>query len=265
MKVTASSRGSIQRIAQAVFDTVMKLSSNECHNPSGSSEGGQFCGGVSPAKDISSDLNKLNQIYDHVIAKHPPRRLTIHESANSENFFLHEIAHEQSFDGKPQVVPNQDVEAYAKANGVPILYRGVQTKAYADAFRSGEYYAGQGVSMDGIYTTYAKDGATLAAYYAGVDGDHVAGEVMEMCLDKSAKIINSDALQMMWAKTSNSLRDQAETTGGSQNGIKMLVDSGSVAAMKGYDAIDVPDYQFMVILNRTKVIVGDKSITAFKK
>lgn len=100
-------------------------------------------------------------------------------SEGFESFPLEIIAEKQGFAGKPKVLSEEEMNKL-KAQGWVTTYRGIKdysagggeitksAETLAEEFRTGSYYAGLGMSGDGIYTTTDLDSAREYATKDGV-------------------------------------------------------------------------------------------------
>lgn len=204
-----------------------------------------------PAKDILESEESRKVLWDVVQKAH--KEYAKAGYTEQQDLKLKYLAKAQGFDAKPEVVAENELKQYAEENKVPILYRGVTDPKYADEFRDGEYWAGRGLMCDGIYTAYDTHGKDVASQYAGDKG-----EVIQMCLDKDAKIIDYNDLEKEMSDWMRGYSDEAKDFHTKIN--DLLADPGRFAAAKGYDAINIKEelmvnWGMMVVLNRSKVKV----------
>lgn len=178
-------------------------------------------------------------------------------SKGREDLIIKPIIKELGFDGLPQKVNANKFEELKKTNKV--LYRGVGDIKYIDAYKNGEMFIGLGVNGTGVYTTIEQQKAQSYAKDGGV---------IELLLDKNAKIANGFELTTEAKELLFSLKTGADVSG---NPINIGLDTeklskigeGSnkrfvtlLALSKGYDAIEVGNGDF-IILNRTATIVKE--------
>lgn len=187
------------------------------------------------------------------------------------------IQREQGFDGQPTVLSRKDFRQAARSGEVRELHRGVSTEEQAEAFRTGELYAG-GVGMYGSGT------------YAATDLSHArefGDSTMRIGLRQDARVISYSDLRAEMdahvggmkeiADIDRAMVREAESASGIERigiyaraarrreevgGPEYAVSQnpGRFAALRGYDAIDIPDGSGgpqMIILNRTAVIVEE--------
>ena len=214
------------------------------------------------------------------------------DRATGEDAFLRGILREQGFDGKPQLISKAEMAKYVE-QGETKLVRGISggtnmsaEEATANAarftkqFQGGDLFVGHGVYGNGTYTAYGEKSLTTAKGYAGSQGT-----VMEMVLRKEARIIDEEKLNQLVSRAKMKLADKFEKSskklykqtiqgkftaeesamryeklakGRSRAELpwsRITGDEGRYAAALGYDAIDIPTRQFMVILNRTALRV----------
>lgn len=160
------------------------------------------------------------------------------------------------YDALPQVLPQNEFEK--EIDDRQLLYRGVSgatdknVKEMVDAFKYGRFYAGRGVYGNGTYTD---SNIEVAKIYTR---NSESGKIMEMYLDKDAKIADYKELFIEYEKTGipakmaqfKELKDHEE----------LLNNLGAYASIKGYDAIALNGFQgktHVLILNRGKVIVKE--------
>ena len=157
------------------------------------------------------------------------------------------------YSGLPQVVEDEAFADAAKESTV--FYRGVapsvdkSASKIADEFKNGELWTGNSGGAaygNGVYFSPEK---TIAEEYADIDG-----EIIEMVMDKSAKIVDYETIYNEFFETGipTTLGDKREDYH------DIIADVGQYAAMKGYDAIDLNGYNgndHLILLNRTKAIV----------
>jgi len=182
---------------------------------------------------------------------------------------------EQGYDGKPQLITQEQLEA-AEVRGGRVLYRGVNSTAdrtaeeFISAMKEGEYFAGRGITGNGTYSAYGENGLFTARQYA--DGDEA---VMRMILKSDARVITyreAEALRLTELKAIQremqalsdvigAVSSEAEFKAAQKvvNAARAKLgareayaqDVGRVAAGFGYDAIHIVSDEYMVILNRT--------------
>ena len=172
------------------------------------------------------------------------------------DIYLNKIAEIQGFTETPQLVSDSELRQYSNDNKVKILYRGINSHDHTKEFKYGAYQARTGLSGDGIYVAYGEAGEEVAISYARAvpwtqgGGSSLQplekGDVIKMCLDKDAKIINVDDAYKLRKEIVD--KHDLEST-------HILNDEGRLAAIMGYDAIDIPNDEFMIVLNRTKLRV----------
>ncbi len=160
---------------------------------------------------------------------------------------------EQGGDGLPKVVSKEEMDKQI-AQGKIELWRGVDTKDHALQFQSGELFVGVGLHGGGVYTAYGPQGKRNADYYGAMNGTNPC--TMRMTLGDDAVITDIEDIERdmnenakVYAKFGNAHEQHAR--------LRMFYDPGRFAAACGYDAIRVPDLNFMMILNRSKVILEE--------
>lgn len=187
---------------------------------------------------------------------------------------LENLARARGFDGRPSVVSQLEL-AELRAEGAKPLFRGVRPGPdgpgqYLEQFKSGEYFAGQGIHGSGIYTvdgsiTGIDDAINLARDYAN------QRDILQMALKPDAKVISMadaaglrgqldrDLLQPLRddvrTATSQAERKSAQAALSEAEGIfkEIARDEGRLAAVYGYDAVQ--ESFEVVVINRTALWV----------
>ena len=167
-------------------------------------------------------------------------------SSDSSDVLLRKVAHAQGFDGKPRVVSSTEMDALVAA-GHREAYRGVQDTAshtsqqLHDRLRDGDVWYGTGIYGNGIYAGTR----TEADQWAGYGG--AAGSVVRMALDPRAKVADWSTLRADFLRDTSNLEPSIRG---------VFSDPGRYAAALGYDAIDAPNNE-LIILNRTAIAVEE--------
>lgn len=182
---------------------------------------------------------------------------------STENDLVGRLNQILGYDKKPRYVPEMTTEEFQAAiQDGKVLYRGYGNGSGARTFQfvDGDYFSGKGIYGSGSYTAYGNDGIKVGKMYSN-RGD---GIILEMGLDPSAKVITSDALEDLmakeWGKYFSFINKEKGLTQERFNVLDNLFiqyegDPGLWAAMHGYDAIDVAQANYMIVLNREKVLV----------
>jgi hypothetical protein len=152
-----------------------------------------------------------------------------------------------------------------------------RARGYADEFRSGELYAGEGVYGNGTYTAYGDERAQRVArnYTSGI------GVGLRMALSPDANVWTLDEVQAaqrvaldeaeaaleraqqdLWQRTTTEAdADLRVVIRKAQAYLDMISDPGRYAASIGVDAIRIDGVEYMVVLNRTAVLISDVTRT----
>lgn len=168
---------------------------------------------------------------------------------------LKALAEEIGFTDRPIIVSESELDKIV-AEGHRELWRGLnQNKPgeFTNLFRSGEYFAGEGIYGNGIYTGTGEGARNLASLYA--PGEH--GAVMRMAIDKDAKVITATELKDKLDTELKALkfdRSSEEAWAASKVKKEFMQDPGRAAVVWGYDAIDAENGQF-IVLNRKAIYV----------
>ena len=174
----------------------------------------------------------------------------------SKDMTLHAIGEIQGFNGLPLRIATKADGDELVAQGWTKVYRGVRREAKAERYVSGEMFHGTGISGNGTYTTTK---STTAVQYAARLEDE--GYVIEMFLSPNTKVIRSDELQALTNRVADRLQEALPNPSDFYAMMEIINDPGRMAAMLGYDAIEVVmpsaakasyEGQFYVVLNRTK-------------
>lgn len=198
---------------------------------------------------------------ERFIAEHPEYTSLVQEDRAKEiapNYYYREgledeaftvIVKAQGFDKTPTLITADDADELVSRGGVRI-YRGLPDPAMITQLREGEHYSGRGMDGAGYYFGRAPslsedyiDKPEFRGFEKDPDAPPIADRMVEMILPPDAKIINSRDLR-------------AELEAAAQGPI--TEDLGHIAAMRGYDAILVPEEdnphphssEVYVILNR---------------
>ena len=193
---------------------------------------------------------------------------------NNKNLFVNVISNQKEkreiiskiynlmfFSGKPTLSDNQE-EFISNQK----LYRGISAEnnellcQYINEFINGDPFYGGRASIygTGIYTVLGND-SNVANKYAS-DGDiNDCGMVIEAILSEDSKIIEYSKIDSIREKIINKLRKIYSDE--IINFLEILQDDGLFATILGYDAILVEDKNYMVVLNRQKIIVNSNSIS----
>lgn len=174
---------------------------------------------------------------------------------------------ELGYDAKPVAVDEEEYNKL-KSKGYKEIHRGIRGygeegktgKDFVKQYNEGDLYIGdQRVFGSGTYYTYEKDASSTVERYSNKDGATVSN-----LLSKDAKVITSSKLNELKAKYSKQAVDKAmeisktDMNKASKYYDKMNkiinTDNGIFAASLGYDAIDVEDANYIVSLNRGKII-----------
>lgn len=132
-----------------------------------------------------------------------------------------------------------------------------------DNLKNGDMYIGErAIHGSGTYFTYGKNAHSEAKYYTDLHN-----QILTATLSKKSKIITNTDLQKKKEKFKDIAFKKAteiNKTKGMESAIEyhkkinhILMDDGVFAAALGYDAINVTDARYLVILNRGKVIVSE--------
>jgi hypothetical protein len=230
-------------------------------------------------RDISSEVDYAALPTEYNLA-------TNHDDA------LREILRTQGFDAKPDVVSKADFDAAVKRGEVRETWRGLTTSPFSDltpeqmaeAYRSGDLRPGTGINGNGTYVAVRR-----------ADGQYYGSTLLRIGLRRDARVISANDLdaemdayftaskaqtaqhqslqrrmlaELAKAKSERARanirrRYRAESYGPDRSSRVLAIqrDPGRFAALRGYDAIDIPKerspdkHAEVIILNRAATIV----------
>ena len=179
---------------------------------------------------------------------------------------LHELQHEQGFDGAPDIVSEANL-ALGIAHGDIEVWRGDTKESHTDNMMLGNYHTGLGVRGNGTYGQEGANGHAVARSYATNHGNSVDnGRIMHMAIKADAKIVNYDDLQREARAAALRFQEQlaAARAHGDRRGARRASrlswlasnDSSRFAVARGYDAIRIPTYGQVILLNRTALQIS---------
>lgn len=138
------------------------------------------------------------------------------------------------------------------------LYRGIRAdseteiKQYAEGFSDGEIVFGKKASLHGtgIYMSINEETAKKYATY-----DSSYGAMIKCEMSGEAKVINDGDLMQIKNDTLSIMRRNHQDPGVQQYAGFLELDNGAFAAIAGYDAINIPNKGYTLVLNRNKLFV----------
>lgn len=145
------------------------------------------------------------------------------------------------------------------------VYRGISApniellKSYINDFINGDIFYGGRASIygTGIYTVIGND-SDVAQDYASDGEINKCGVVIECAIDSNTKIIKHSEINEIRNFLYNKINKMNNEI--SDNFLLILEDDGALSGILGYDAIFVEDKKYLVVLNRTKMIVNDTNL-----
>jgi SPP1 gp7 family putative phage head morphogenesis protein len=200
----------------------------------------------------------------------------------------------KGYNGLPQVLSPAEFEKAASKADVRV-YRGiagVDAAKYAEAYKTGEHYAGYGVFGNGTYTSINIE---TAIKYSGAGvkpvTDNPFGQVLDILIPDKSKYIEQNKLFRLGQEARKAVQEEISVLKKGlfqaavnkdklleeainkeiqqlENAYSWIQDNGTLATLLGYDGMYVnidarmpngEDEYFYIILNRAKVIVkGNK-------
>lgn len=232
--------------------------------------------------------NNINDFYNYILKldnKKEFETLEYNENGYITGQRLNSIL---KYDGLPRKVTVEEFNELSKESDIGILYRGISAETaekcqeYVDNFKNGKFYSGGQAGHiygKGTYTGFSELGKKTAMNYAE-QSEH--GQVIEMILDKNAKIANyydlfkevnkevDEFIKNHYQKYNidnymqlmiNLNKIQKEDEFMTYYVLNIIHDVGYNASIKGYDAIiadnELAKQKYVVILNRSKVIIHE--------
>lgn len=203
-----------------------------------------------------------------------PLAIQEHDSTafHHDDPLLAAIAHEQGFDGPPQVVSGDEMDGLVRSGQAIEMWRGVAgydidldhsvtAGEAAEQYRSGDaFYGSGGMYGNGIYAamehSYASDatrGEAGGLLRIGLRSDAVVVDYRQV--DAEAESFNSGGTADLTFNWGNATREQLRR--GARD--YPWTDPGRLAASRGVDAIRItrPSGDFYIILNRTATVVQE--------
>ena len=201
----------------------------------------------------------------------------------TQNHWLKQFLKEENKFGKATKMSPADFDAMMKKrknvdhNG-KVYFRGTTTsKRDAESlFRGGDTWIGKGVYGDGIYSAFnmkgkgSGNGMGTALSYAGNGGQSVyndKGWIIKFTLKKDTKIATQQSIEKAMFKELRKIIDEKGDDNFFARGKHMrpenfdkyghFYDSSTWALSKGIDAVQVSNRGFMIVLNRSKMIMAD--------
>lgn len=147
--------------------------------------------------------------------------------------------------GLPEIVSDKEFK-YQSKNYSKTKFRGFSTIESSENFKFGPYYAGTGLTGNGIYIS---DKKSFASKYA-----KNTGKVLEMKLSNDAKVISAYDLIKEREKDISNLNPTNEID---RILLRTFKDLGRYAVTKGYDAVRFEGTVETLVLNRTKLLIKE--------
>lgn len=176
---------------------------------------------------------------------------------------LTSLIEEKGFNALPIIV-DKDKYSLLIESKLTRIYRGV---CYRDAINDFAYntqmYVSKGMYCSGVYFVYgdiAKDTAesymimhTPPMYCKG----HYDGAIIEAVVSADAKIIDIEDAYKLQEKMVNKIDSMSNLSDNAKNKLMYLLsdDVSKCALLNGYDAINIKSKQYLVVLNRNKLIM----------
>ena len=239
-------------------------------------------------KPKSNVPNNINDFYNYILKQ--KNREDFVTTASDENGYItgQRLNSILGYDKLPTKVSIKEFKEMSEKSNTGTLYRGINAKTsekcqeYINEFTNGKFYSGGQAGHiygKGTYTGFGELGKNTAYNYANQE-EH--GKVIEMLLDKDAKIINYYDLFKETNKEVDEFIKENYKKYNIENYMQLMTNLNKIekedefmtkyifnvaheygysAAIKGYDAIiadnELAKQKYVVILNRGKVIVHE--------
>ena len=219
--------------------------------------------GVGEGKDITSELGAE---YGTTSETKRGAELSARDMAPDQrgDATLEDIAKKQGFDGEADFVDQAEFDKIV-ADGGKVTYRGITDyhdgpgpdanyiqgeTAITNEFAKGEYFAGNGVYGNGIYTS---EDTSVANGFASMDGD--PGSVVTMVVKPNARIATPE----QWENARLLAKERKGGFMGANN-------EGRILAAQGFDGFDIaPNKDKEHWASDTIVILNRKAVAVLKK
>jgi len=165
---------------------------------------------------------------------------------------LRQLYQVRGYDGLPTVLDDDAFEALIDYSVTRPMYRGMVDRSgdaadnlFLQAFRTGDYFPGEGVFGNG---TYAADNFAVARGFGGGISDNV----IRMVLAPGSNTVSHADIKREWLAFTRS--EEYDRMTYAQR--RLLDDLGRYAVMRGYDSIFIEENGYHVILNRSRLTVA---------
>jgi len=236
-------------------------------------------------KTVKFDNGGINPTLDDMLdGKHPLAAYRGDTGSVRDDLFMKRMNKLSGADALPVVVDRGTMDKFIE-EGAEEIFRGVTDGKFAEQFKTGKFFAGRGIYGNGTYSAYGDGGFGTAMQYAGYEG-RSSGGLARLTMKKDAKVISSGDLGKMIDKDydkaheaylarktviekkikAGSITDERgenmmQALDKANNKAMMIYNNdGRYALSRGYDAIDVQNEEYMVILNRGAVIVQKEAV-----
>lgn len=208
----------------------------------------------------------------------PQVQESLREMFSPEDVMLAEIYRRQGFDGPPRVVPKAQMDELIESGEVIEVWRGIErhqdkttgewssARELAELYRTGPYFAGQGVRGNGTYTSTDRHRAEV--------GYSEPGGLLRIGLAADARIVTyreftertadyldaSERFRRGWHQGDENIDTLLDRVTPEEVVGWILLDEGRLAAAMGIDAIKVDRGgvgDVYVVLNRTATVVQE--------
>lgn len=210
-------------------------------------------------RDAEIPKDAAKQVLDDWV-KHPRMRVwetdenyPYRENLTQGDAFLAELAEARGFAKVPELISKEQAKQMVKQGDVMEIWRGLRRDSRIDAFKTGPYYAGNGIYGNGSYFGFEE---SIAQQY----GSNVIHALLPrrgnniMDYDTLCKIQDEEKIRLAGlVKTATvKAKQTGDWTEATQlNTLKQMVDdTGRFAVAIGVDAYFVKSTNYAVVLNR---------------
>lgn len=179
---------------------------------------------------------------------------------------LSALIEEKGFDALPVLVDDEHYDLLIRSK-LREIYRGVKIAEPAKDFAlNPKMFVGRGLYCNGVYFAYGgAEGKEIAEKFLNTSGmllydkdenNDVKGDVFCALMSKDTKVVEIGELLKIRGSMKNYVNKQSLSHSTKDKIIRLISrDLSVVAILNGYDAIDIKDMKYMVILNRSKIIM----------
>lgn len=201
---------------------------------------------------FSSLFDKVKEAVD----KYPIYDSRYQHGVNDDR--LKSVLDSLGYTDKPKKLTNEEFAKSLK-NGGKLYYRGLSESRFVNEFYDGDCFIGQGLSGSGIYMT--EDVSEACGFYGKASSDNVAIGIIDSDMRIADKNVKEEWLafekQFITDKRRELERNRDFDALEDFDRISKVITYPMFLAMKGYDAYMSFNQKHIVLLNRSKLKVGE--------